>query len=211
MQFSRVVYREVGPLKLVFLGCFWTTKKQWNYPLFFCNQLIYSCCVFDEGLILILVEEEVFFGGVVGPYVFDGLVDFAFLFEFLEVFYHFHRGSAADGVVDEFVLCCGPGGVFELGGQFQCPVHIVGDFGVLWVMFVMERWGRDGLCLFFLARKSTEKFWNSGYFWGKKCTGGGKRGLKVVDDVVLVVDFGACECYAEAMEVEGEGGGWAGL
>lgn len=62
-------------------------------------------------LILILVEEEVFFGGVVGPYVLDGLINFSFFFEFLEVFYNFHGGATADGVVDEFVLAGGPGGV----------------------------------------------------------------------------------------------------
>ena len=34
-------------------------------------------------LILLLVEEEIFFAGVVGPDVFDALVDFALIFHLL--------------------------------------------------------------------------------------------------------------------------------
>lgn len=83
MQFSRVVYREVGPLKLAYFGYFWTTKKQWNYPLFFCNQLIYSCCVLGKCLILILVEEKIFFVGIIRPNIFYCLIDFAFVLKFL--------------------------------------------------------------------------------------------------------------------------------
>ncbi len=43
--------------------------------------------------ILLLVEEEVFFGGVVGPDIFDAFVGFAFVFDFLEVFDYFHGGA----------------------------------------------------------------------------------------------------------------------
>ena len=50
--------------------------------------------------IFLFVEEEVFFGGVVGPDVFDGFVGFAFVFDFLEVLDHFEGGAAALGVVD---------------------------------------------------------------------------------------------------------------
>ena len=75
--------------------------------------------------ILILVEEEVFFGGVVGPDVFYAFVGVAFVFDFLEVFDNFERGSGTHGVVDEFVLGCGPGGVFEFRCEFECPVHDV--------------------------------------------------------------------------------------
>lgn len=39
----------------------------------------------------------------------------------------------------------------------------------------------------------------------------GQKSLKIVDDVVLRVDFGAVEGYAEASEVEGEGGVAVGL
>lgn len=75
-------------------------------------------------LILILVEKEVFLCGIIGPNVLDGFVDFAFFFELLEVFNYLHGGAAADGVVDEFVLCCGPGSIFEFCGKFKSPVHI---------------------------------------------------------------------------------------
>lgn len=41
-------------------------------------------------------------------------------------------------------------------------------------------------------------------FCGKNAADG-QKSLKIVDDVVLLVDFGAVEGYAEASEVEGEG------
>ena len=45
--------------------------------------------IVQGGLIFLLVEEEVFFGGVVGPDVLDAFVGFAFVFDFLEVFDYF--------------------------------------------------------------------------------------------------------------------------
>ena len=63
--------------------------------------------------IFVLVEEEVFFGGVVGPDVFDGFVGVAFVFDFLKVLDYFEGCAGAHGVVYEFVLGCGPGCVFE--------------------------------------------------------------------------------------------------
>lgn len=39
----------------------------------------------------------------------------------------------------------------------------------------------------------------------------GQKSLKIVDDVVLPVDFGAVEGYAEASEVEGEGDAGVGF
>ena len=75
------------------------------------------------GLVFVFVEEEVFFGGVVGPDVFDGFVGFAFVFDFLEVFDYFEGGAGAHCVVDEFFAGCGPGGVFEFGSKFKCPIH----------------------------------------------------------------------------------------
>ena len=69
-----------------------------------------------RGLILVLVEEEVLFRGVVGPYVFDTFVYFAFVFYFLEIFDDFEGRTAAHSVVDELVFSGGPGRVFELRG-----------------------------------------------------------------------------------------------
>ena len=74
-------------------------------------------------LILVFVEEEVFFGGVVGPDVFDAFVSVAFVFDFLEVFDYFERGAATLGVVDEFVFGCRPGSIFEFRCEFKCPIH----------------------------------------------------------------------------------------
>ena len=72
-------------------------------------------------LVFVFVEQEVLLGGVVGPNVFDGFVDFAFVFEFLQVFDHFHRSAGTHGVVNQFVFGGGPGCIFQLRGQFQCP------------------------------------------------------------------------------------------
>ena len=38
--------------------------------------------------VLVLVEEEVFFGGVIGPNVLDGVVGLLVVLDLLEVFYH---------------------------------------------------------------------------------------------------------------------------
>lgn len=77
------------------------------------------------GLVFIFVEEEVFLRGIVWPNVFDHLVDFAIVFELLEVFYHFEGSTRALSVVDEFVLSGWPWGIFEARGQFEGPVHSV--------------------------------------------------------------------------------------
>ena len=39
-----------------------------------------------ELLVFVLVEEEIFFCGIVGPDVFDALVHIAFVFNLLQVF-----------------------------------------------------------------------------------------------------------------------------
>ena len=66
-----------------------------------------------SGSIFLFVEEEVFFGGVVGPDVFDAFVGFAFVFHFLEVLDDFEGRSGTLGVVDEFFTGGGPWRVFE--------------------------------------------------------------------------------------------------
>lgn len=65
------------------------------------------------GLVFVFVEKEVFFIGIVGPYVFYGFVDFTFFFEFFQVLYDLHGSTRAECIVDEFVFCCRPWCIFE--------------------------------------------------------------------------------------------------
>ena len=74
-------------------------------------------------LILILVPKEVVLLRIIGPDVFDGLVDFAFLFKFLKIFNDLKRAAGTLGIVQQFVLGGGPGRVFKVGSQFKCPIH----------------------------------------------------------------------------------------
>ena len=64
-------------------------------------------------LVFVFVEEEVFVAWVVGPDVFDAFVDFAVVFDFLEVLDDLHRCAGACGVVDELVLGGWPWGVLK--------------------------------------------------------------------------------------------------
>ena len=77
--------------------------------------------------IFVLVEEEILLGRIVGPYVLDGFVYFALILQFLKVFYHLHGSAGTHGVVDEFVLCCGPGSIFEFRCKFKSPIHGYSD------------------------------------------------------------------------------------
>ena len=43
--------------------------------------------------VLVLVEEEVFFAGVVGPDVFYAFIDLTLIFHLLQVFYYFERST----------------------------------------------------------------------------------------------------------------------
>ena len=47
----------------------------------------------NAPLVFVLVEKEVLFGGVVRPNVFDGIVGFAFVVNFLKVLNHFHGST----------------------------------------------------------------------------------------------------------------------
>lgn len=73
--------------------------------------------------ILVFVEEEIVFGRIVGPDFFNALVGFAFIFEFLKVLDHFQRGTGADGVVNQLILGCRLGRVFQMLRKFKGPVH----------------------------------------------------------------------------------------
>lgn len=86
--------------------------------------MIVFCLCRPWRLVFFFVEEEVFFGGVVGPDVFDAFVGLAFVFHFLKVLDYFEGGAGALGVVDELVFCGGPGGVFKFGCELECPVYV---------------------------------------------------------------------------------------
>ena len=64
-------------------------------------------------LIFVFVEEEVFFGGIIRPNVFDGLKNLAFVFKFIEIFYYFHRRARTHCIVNEFFLGGWPRCVFK--------------------------------------------------------------------------------------------------
>ena len=70
----------------------------------------------NNGLILLLVEEEIVFRGVVGPNIFYRLIDVAFVFDLLKVFQYFQRGARANRVIDQFLFGCGLRCIF----QFRC-------------------------------------------------------------------------------------------
>ena len=68
-------------------------------------------------LIFFFVPHEVFFGGIVGPNVFDGLVDFGgVVVQFFEVFYYFVRGAGAGGVINQFFFGGRPRSVIQAAG-----------------------------------------------------------------------------------------------
>lgn len=66
--------------------------------------------------ILVLVKEKIFVAWVVGPQVFDALVDLTVLLNLLEILDYFERGARALCIVNELILGCGPRSVLELGG-----------------------------------------------------------------------------------------------
>ena len=72
------------------------------------NKKVAFSCHFFSFLILILVEEEVFLGRIVGPEVFYVFVCLAFVLYFLQVLHYLHGGAGAQGVVYELILCCRP-------------------------------------------------------------------------------------------------------
>lgn len=74
-------------------------------------------------LILFLVEEEIVLRGVIGPDVFDRLVNIAFVLYFLQVFKHFQRRSRTNCVIDQLLFGRGPRCIFQFRCEFKCPVH----------------------------------------------------------------------------------------
>ncbi len=68
------------------------------------------------ALVFVFVEEEVLVAWVVGPDVFDALVDFAVVLDFLQVLDDFEWCAGARSVVYELILGGWPGGVLEFRG-----------------------------------------------------------------------------------------------
>lgn len=81
-----------------------------------CGLNCYLALMPVASSILVLVKEKIFVAWVVGPQVFDALVDLAVLLNLLEILDYFERGARALRIVNELVLGCWPGSVLELGG-----------------------------------------------------------------------------------------------
>lgn len=99
-------------------------KKRPRYnPQPFLECLIDSFLCQPTISILILIEEKVFFSGIIGPDVFNAFIDFTFVLNLLQVFDYFKGCAGADGIVNEFVLGCWPWGIFQLRCKFKTPIH----------------------------------------------------------------------------------------
>ena len=68
----------------------------------------------QSALILLFVEEEIFFAGIIRPNIFNTFINLAFIFHFLKVFDNFERSTRTHGVVDKFFSGCWPGRIFKL-------------------------------------------------------------------------------------------------
>lgn len=110
-----------------------------------------------RGLILVLVEEEVLFRGVVGPYVFDTFVYFAFVFYFLEIFDDFEGRTAAHSVVNELVLVAGQGASSSLEANSRVQYIVLFLFECakiaifLFLTRLMGKYFMPGVCFSFRA------------------------------------------------------------
>ena len=65
-----------------------------------------------QQLVLILVEQEIFFSRIVGPDVFDALIHLTFILNLLQILQYFEWSSRTDGIIYEFILGSGPRCVF---------------------------------------------------------------------------------------------------
>ena len=90
--------------------------------------MAYICNLLIIESILFLIKEEIFFSGIVGPDVFDGLVDLAVVFKFLKVLDYFFGGAGTVGVIDEFVFGRGPRSIVQATGKFKCSIHSISFF-----------------------------------------------------------------------------------
>ena len=92
-----------------------------------------------EQSILVLVEEEILFCGVVGPKVFDAVIHVAFVLYFLQVLKHLVWGARTHRLVYQFILGCRPGSIFQFGSQFKCPIHSL-KFKIVFYIFQRPHW-----------------------------------------------------------------------
>lgn len=69
------LYKQISPPK--------TIKHQPYKQITIAYRLVIGVYIDFEGLIFILVEEEVFFRRIVGPYIFNALVSIAFILHLL--------------------------------------------------------------------------------------------------------------------------------
>ena len=75
-------------------------------------------------LIFLLVEEKIFFGRVVRPYIFYAFVNFAIVLKFLKILDHLFRRTGTIGIINEFVFRGRPRSIVQAAGKFKCPIHI---------------------------------------------------------------------------------------
>ena len=99
------------------------SKQIKSPPILLIDRDLIVNSVLKDALIFLLVEEEVLLGGVVGPDVLDGFVDFAVVFELLKILYNFFRRAGTVCIVDKFFFSCGPGSIVQAAGKFECPKH----------------------------------------------------------------------------------------
>ena len=76
-------------------------------------------------LILLLIEEKILLRGIVGPNIFNGLVNIALVFDFLQILKHFERSPRTCSIIDQLIFRRRPWSVFEFGCQFKCPVKFI--------------------------------------------------------------------------------------
>ena len=74
-------------------------------------------------LILLLIEEKILLRGIVGPNIFNGLVNIALVLDFLQILIPFERSPRTCSIIDQLIFRRRPWSVFEFGCQFKCPVH----------------------------------------------------------------------------------------
>ncbi len=75
-------------------------------------------------LVFVFIEEEIILGRIVRPDFFDALVGHAIFWKVFEILSHLQRSSRALCKVNQFFFGRGPRSVFEIGCEFEGPIHI---------------------------------------------------------------------------------------
>ena len=70
--------------------------------------------VLDKQSVFVLVKEEIFFSGIIGPNVLNTLINLAIILYFLQVLNYLKWQPRACGIVYQLIFCCWPGCIFQL-------------------------------------------------------------------------------------------------